>query len=75
MFSSDNAKWTELDRRDGDTSLHSIDAVSSFAVRTVRECRYIRLRQTGLSSRGDDYLIFQALELFGGLRIPGSVKL
>jgi hypothetical protein len=68
--SDDEAKWIELDRHDGDSSLGALTPNSSFEVQTIAEFRFVRLRQTGPNSSGNDYLIFRAWELFGGLRRP-----
>jgi hypothetical protein len=73
--SEDSSNWRELDRRDDDGSLNGNDFVGSFAVRSVAESRFIRLRSTGKSWNGSDHLLLRAFELFGGLRIPESVKL
>jgi hypothetical protein len=60
--------WIELDRRDNEASLNSSKSVKSFEVRNVIECRFIRLRETGPNWEGNNHVLLQAFDLFGGLR-------
>jgi hypothetical protein len=73
--SKDGSKWIEVDRRDNEGSLNGLRAIGSFEVRTVIESRFIRLRGTGPDWAGNNYVYFAAFDVFGGLRVPGSVKL
>jgi hypothetical protein len=73
---SENGRdWRVIDRREEDGSLNDCNKVRSFELRTIVETRFIRLRQTGVNWQGDHYLYFTAFELFGGLRVPESLKL
>jgi hypothetical protein len=73
--SDDSANWVELDRRQDEGTLNGPRSISSFEVRNVTECRYIRLRGIGPSWKGDNHLLFSAFDLFGGLRVPDSGQL
>jgi hypothetical protein len=73
--SEDGGKWIELDERENEGSLNGPRAIGSFEVRTVIESRFIRLRATGPSWDGSNYVYLQAFDVFGGLRVPASVKL
>jgi hypothetical protein len=73
--SDDNSTWTELDHRENDTGMNDAYSVSWFEVRSVIECHFIRLRATGPMSSGHNYLFICGFEVFGGLRVPKSLKL
>jgi hypothetical protein len=73
--SEDGGKWVEVDRRENDGSLNGSKSIGSFQVRNVIECRYVRIRPTGPNWQGNNHLYFQAFDLFGGLRVPNSMKL
>jgi hypothetical protein len=77
--SEDNCHWTELDRQSSGGSsggsLNGPKAACPFEVRNVVLCRFIRLRSTGPNWYGDNYVYFLAFDVFGGLRVPDSVKL
>jgi hypothetical protein len=73
--SEDGGKWIEMDRRENDGSLNGAKSIGSFEVRNVIECRYVRIRPTGPNWQGNNQLYFQAFDLFGGLRVPNSMKL
>jgi hypothetical protein len=73
--SEDGGKWVELDRRDNEGRLNGPKSICSFEMRTVIERRFIRLRGTGPTWNGTNYVYFEAFDVFGGLRMPNSVKL
>jgi hypothetical protein len=73
--SADGSKWTEVDRRDNESRLNGPKAIGTFEVRTVIESRFIRLRGTGPTWNNRNYVIFEAFDVFGGLRVPGSATL
>jgi hypothetical protein len=73
--SEDNSTLTELDRRDDDPRLNGRLSICSFDVRNVIESRLIRIRAIGPTWAGNHHLLFQALELFGALRVPRLLKL
>jgi hypothetical protein len=68
--SEDSAKWVELDRRENDETLNGAKSVGKFEVRNVIESRFIRLRGTGPTSNGHSVVLFEAFDVFGGLRVP-----
>jgi hypothetical protein len=65
--SDDGQTWTQIDRRSNTNDLNGWDKFRTYGVSTVVETRILRLRQTGKSHSGDDYLAFSAWELFGTL--------
>jgi hypothetical protein len=73
--SEDNSRWTELDRRDDASGLNGPKSICSFEVRNVVLCRFLRIRSTGPNWQGSNQVYFQAFDVFGGLRVPDSVKL
>jgi hypothetical protein len=72
--SSDNSKWLELDCRKDDSHLNNANAIWSFEVRNVVECRFIRIRAIGPNWCGYNHLYFRAFDFFVGLRVPDSTK-
>jgi hypothetical protein len=73
--SLDNEKWIELDCRREEQRLNGSKFVCSCEVRTVVESRFIRIRSIGADWGGQNFLMIQAFEVFGGLRVPDSAKL
>jgi hypothetical protein len=67
--SLDNVSWVELDRRDGNTDMNADHPIGTFSVSVTDDVDYqfIRLRQTGKNSRGNDCLVLYAFEIFGRL--------
>lgn len=69
--SNDESDWKVLDTRNDITSLHLKNTVQTFKIQTRlslnESFRFLRFRQTGLSSAGYNYLNFAALEYFGFL--------
>jgi hypothetical protein len=65
--SQDGKTWEVLDSREDNFDLVGSGQVATFEVQTASPLRMIRLRQTGLTHRGDDYLYFAGLEVFGVL--------
>jgi hypothetical protein len=72
--SEDQVQWVELDQRNNDGGLNGPKSICSYEVRTVMECRFIRLRATGPNWYGNNHVNLEAFEVFGGLRVPNSVK-
>jgi hypothetical protein len=66
--SIDGQSWIEFDHRENDTSLNSQGAIVTFGISSSPDCRYIRVRQLGKSSSGDDHLVMNAMEFFGKVR-------
>jgi hypothetical protein len=73
--SEDGQKWIEVDCRTNEGSLNGPKSIGHFEVRNVIESRFIRLRGTGPTWNGSNYVYFQAFDVFGGLRVPGSATL
>jgi chromosome segregation ATPase len=65
--SNDQTLWTVLDERSKTSQLDGPDRTSTFNVTNSIECQYIRLTQTGQTSRGKLSLELYAFELFGTL--------
>jgi hypothetical protein len=66
--SMDGESWTELDRRKNDSHLKANFAIHSFDVKSLLECRFLRLTQTGKNDDDTNNLSFCSLEIFGSLR-------
>jgi hypothetical protein len=65
--SNDDKEWTEIDRHENDRSL--LQATGSFSVtKPCKFSQYIRLRQIGKSSGGNDYLVVTSFEVFGHIK-------
>lgn len=61
--------WTILDSRNNITSLDDRNAVQSFSIQNPSIFyRYLRIRQTGKNSGGNNYLKISALEYFGSIQ-------
>jgi hypothetical protein len=65
----EQGNWIELDRRKDCADLNGPRASCDFEVQTVIEAKAIRLKQTTPTWNGS-YVVLEAFELFGGLRIP-----
>jgi hypothetical protein len=67
--SIDNSNWKELDRHEGDPVMNSNHPIRAFTVPVFQEVdyRFIRLRQTGKNTAGNDHLIVTGFEVFGYL--------
>jgi hypothetical protein len=65
--SDDKSSWDTVDEKVRNGDLNGAGRVKIFKVDTVKTGRYLRMRQTGPSHRGDYYLTFDSLELFGTL--------
>jgi hypothetical protein len=65
--SDDGQEWIELDRRQNNQDLNSRNAVKMFPIARAKECRQIRLRQTGPNHyRSPSHcLVLSGFELFG----------
>jgi hypothetical protein len=65
--SLDDVTWTELDRREANTEIHSDHLIGSFSISISNDTpyRFIRLRQTGKNAERNDYLVVYGFELFG----------
>jgi hypothetical protein len=74
---SKEAPWIEIDRRENNEDLNGRSVVQTFRCSTPRndEFRYIRMRQIGANHNGSDWLIFEAFEVFGQLRVKNSVPM
>jgi hypothetical protein len=65
--STDGNSWTQLDRRDSNNDLNGPNAAATFSMSRSASVRMIRLRQTNLNHRSDNYLSMTAFEIFGSL--------
>jgi hypothetical protein len=61
----DNSEWIPLDERTNNTETDSSHSIASFAISRSVECRFIRLRQTGVNQQGSHNLILFGFEVFG----------
>jgi hypothetical protein len=58
-------EWIVLDKRNDDSQLNGKGRLVTFEIHTRMRVRKIRLRQTGVTHRGDEILAFGAVEFFG----------
>jgi hypothetical protein len=65
--SGDGLNWIELDRQTDVADLNDLGRIKSFPVSCRVQCKFIRLRQTGPNSSGNNHLCLSRLELFGEL--------
>jgi hypothetical protein len=72
--SDDGSGWRELDRRENVDFLNGANRSYGFAIPSVVESRFIRLRSIGPNWAGNQYLYVRAFELFGGVRLRDSSK-
>jgi hypothetical protein len=72
--SDDGSEWRELDRRENVDFLNKTNGSYVFAIPSVVESRFIRLRSIGPNWAGNQYLSVRAFELFGGVRLRDSSK-
>jgi hypothetical protein len=63
--SVDCNQWEEIDRRDNNSDLNAQNVVRLFTVTHSSEYRSLRLRQTGPSHSGANYLVISGFDLFG----------
>jgi hypothetical protein len=65
--SMDGDDWTIVDERRNNDDLNDQNVSRSFEVRVDlrRDCRFVRLRQTGKSHCHNDYMSFSSFEVFG----------
>jgi hypothetical protein len=68
--SLDAKTWIELDRQENNTKLNGRGGISTFVIPRSSEVRLIRLRQVGKNSTESDFLIVNAIEIFGDLDEP-----
>jgi hypothetical protein len=66
--SMDRSAWEELDCRQNNDLLNGPHNVALFSVLRFREVRMVRIRLTDVNHRGNWFLEFEALELFGILK-------
>jgi hypothetical protein len=65
--SIDGSSWIVFDEQKDNSTMNSSHLIGTFAAGQSRECRFIRLRQTGKNASGDDYLYLCGFEIFGQL--------
>lgn len=67
--SKDGESWTVLDQRENNSELNDKNVTRNFTISSnLGECfRFIRLRQTGKSHEGKNYIMISSFELFGSL--------
>jgi hypothetical protein len=68
--SMDNTKWDVLDERRDHAALNYVDADFCFETHAAVECKYIRIRPTGVNWQWNYHLHFKAFEVFGALLRP-----
>ena len=62
----DDSDWTILDCVNENRSLVGLNKVCTFEIKYKKESfRFLRIRQTGLNSSDQNFLVFAALEYFG----------
>lgn len=70
--SNDNENWKILDTRSDEKSLLENRAENTFSIKNNLEkdeyYRYLRIRQTGLNSSGNNELFFSSIEFFGNIQ-------
>jgi hypothetical protein len=66
--SLDAVTWFQLDKQVDCTELNEVKTVVSFAISAPKECRFVRLFQTGPNWKGLNFITLSAFELFGELR-------
>jgi hypothetical protein len=64
---NDRSQWVVLDARSNISLLDGPDRTATFDVSNAIQCRFIRLRNTGLSASGHFSLELYAFEVFGTL--------
>jgi hypothetical protein len=65
--SMDGLRWTELARETNNGDLNERLLIHTFSISTSIECRFIRLRQTGMNHANNDVLILYHFDVFGTL--------
>jgi hypothetical protein len=66
--SSDGRTWTTLDRRNSHDLRGAVRTFECSKENELKSFRYIRLRQTGMNSGGNDALMLCNVEFFGNLK-------
>jgi hypothetical protein len=67
--SIDCKSWVKIDLHTNDSSLNGQGAIATFPISFSSRYQYIRLRQIGVNSNGDHYLVVNAIEFYGTLTI------
>jgi hypothetical protein len=65
--SLDGEEWELLDQRENARELNGAGRIASFPVAKELECRFIRIRTTGPTHIGHNYLKISYFEIFGTL--------
>lgn len=65
--SNNKTTWTELSQINDDEQLNGKSKIATYECTRTGDFRHIRLRMTGPSHYGDDYLILTNIEFFGDL--------
>lgn len=69
--SNTGENWIELDSQSNVYDLDGINMVKTFEIKNPTKSneffRFLRIRETGKDSYGDNYMLFSALEYFGSL--------
>jgi hypothetical protein len=66
--SIDGQSWNVIDTQSDNSDLNGKGLIKYFSIQSSQPCRFIRLRQTGVSHSGSQLFVFSALEFFGQLR-------
>ena len=65
--SNDGSNWTQIDSKTNNNDVNDKDVRKAFSVQSSPECTRIRIRQTGQSHAGNNYILFSGFEIFGTL--------
>jgi hypothetical protein len=66
--SEDGADWVQIDARTNETELDRPLHIGMFQMASIRETRFVRIRQVGVNRKDNNHLLFRVFELFGSLR-------
>jgi hypothetical protein len=65
--SLDGSSWSLLDEQKDNSTTNSSHPIGTFSLSQSSAFRFLRLRQTGKNTQGNDYLVLFAFEIFGDL--------
>jgi hypothetical protein len=66
--SNDEKEWIVIDSQNDNTDLNGNNMSKGYEVEARKEWKFVRLRQTGVSHSGKNYLVISGFEIFGSLR-------
>lgn len=65
--STDNKTWHTLDEKTNFSELNGNNYVHTFHINNTNKYRFLRIKETGLNWRNDNYLSFNCIEFYGNL--------